>query len=83
MLSCKKASLLIEKKLLVKLSAKEKIQLTLHKSMCDACTAYEKQSKKMDEILKHHIHDNPNSELVQNDGLKEKISKSLDKNIDR
>ena len=71
--------MLIEKSLLVKLSLKEKVQLTLHKSMCDACTAYEKQSKKMDEILKHHIHDNPNSDPVQNEDLKEKIRQSLKK----
>ncbi len=75
--------MLIEKKLLVKLSAKEKIQLTLHKSMCDACTAYEKQSKKIDEMLQQHILHNEKADAVKNPGLKEKISKSLDKNIDR
>lgn len=79
MLSCKKATMLIEKSLLVKLSLKENVQLTLHKSMCDACTAYEKQSRKMDEILKHHIHDNQNSDAVQNENLKEKIRQSLKK----
>ncbi len=79
MLSCKKATMLIEKKLLIKLSFKENVQLTLHKSMCDACTAYEKQSKKMDEILKQHIHDNPNSDAVQNEKLKDKITQSLNK----
>ena len=72
--------MLIEKKLLINLTTKEKIQLTLHKSMCNACTVYEKQSKKMDEILKHHIHDNPNSGPVQNEDLKEKIRQSLKKN---
>jgi hypothetical protein len=79
MLSCKKATMLIEKSMLVKLSFKDKVQLTLHKSMCDACTAYEKQSKKMDEILKQHIHDNPNSDAVQNENLKDKIIQSLNK----
>jgi hypothetical protein len=43
-LSCLKASELIEKKIHFKLSFKEKIQLSVHKSMCDACTRYEKQS---------------------------------------
>ena len=43
-LSCLKATELIEKKMHFKLSATEKIQLKLHKMMCDACSHYEKQS---------------------------------------
>lgn len=43
-LSCLKASELIEKKMHFKLSFREKIQLRIHKSMCDACRIYEKQS---------------------------------------
>lgn len=44
MLSCLKASEMIEKKLHFKLSFREKIQLKMHKMMCSACTNYEKQS---------------------------------------
>ena len=43
-LSCLKASELVEKKIHFQLSFKEKIQLKLHKSMCEACKVYEKQS---------------------------------------
>jgi hypothetical protein len=43
-LSCLKATELIEKKLQFSLSFKEKLQLKVHKMMCDACTNYEKQS---------------------------------------
>jgi hypothetical protein len=82
MLSCKKATELIEKKLLIKLSFKENVQLQLHKSMCNACTAYEKQSKKMDELF--HIHINSDGDqipgAVQNEDLKEKIINALNEN---
>ena len=44
-LSCKKATELIEKKLHFKLSGIEKMQLKMHKMMCNACTHYEKQSE--------------------------------------
>ena len=50
-LSCLKATELIEKKLHFKLSATEKLQLRMHKSMCDACTRYEKQSIFLDKGL--------------------------------
>lgn len=43
-LSCLKATELIEKKLHFNLSFKEKLQLKVHKMMCDACRLYEKQS---------------------------------------
>lgn len=79
-LSCKKATELIEKRLLIKLSFKEKVQLRLHKSMCDACTEYEKQSKKIDELLHEHIHDHSNDKapILHNEALKEKIIRNLD-----
>ncbi|MDE3183177.1 MAG: hypothetical protein KGM16_07140 [Bacteroidota bacterium] len=81
MLSCKKATELIEKKLLTKLSFREKVQLKMHKSLCDACTAYEKQSKLMDELLSKHIHnygDNIKNEgIVENEELKKKILESI------
>lgn len=81
-LSCKKATTLIEKKLLVKLSFREEVQLKLHKSMCNACTAYEKQSKKMDEIFHKHINEDGKEirGIIQNEDLKERILNTLSKN---
>lgn len=43
-LSCLKATELLEKKLYFKLSIREKLQLKMHKSMCEACSNYQKQS---------------------------------------
>jgi hypothetical protein len=43
-LSCLKATELIEKKFHIKLSFREKLQLKLHKMMCEFCSRYEKQS---------------------------------------
>ena len=76
-----KATTLIEKKLLVKLSFKEEVQLTLHKSMCSACTAYEKQSKLMDEIFHNHIYEDNKAipDVINNEHLKDRIIRNLDK----
>ena len=76
MLSCKKATELIEKKSVLPLSLKEKIQLYMHKSMCDACTSYEKQSKKIDELLHNHTH-SEHGQAIHNNELKEKIISKL------
>lgn len=69
-LSCFKATELIEKKLNFKLSIKERIQLKLHKSMCDACAVYEKQSEFMDRWIeatekKDHIHHEKTADLQE------------------
>ena len=52
-LSCLKATELIEKKIYFGLTFREKMQLTAHKSMCKACTNYEKQSQLLDRALKN------------------------------
>lgn len=73
LLSCRKATALIEKKSVTTLSLKEKIGLGMHKRICDACSAYEKQSRTIDKL----IQDKSQHSLLRNDALKEKISRSL------
>lgn len=43
-LSCLRATELVEKKMHFGLTARESLQLKMHKMMCDACSSYEKQS---------------------------------------
>lgn len=73
LLSCRKATSLIEKKSVTRLSLKEKIGLSMHKKICDACRAYEKQSNTLDKLIKEST---PGS-LISNDSLKEKINRAL------
>jgi len=60
LLSCKKATELIEKRELIPLSYKEKLQLRLHSSMCKACKSYEKQSDTLEKALSDWIKKNEN-----------------------
>lgn len=85
MLSCKKATELMEKQSLVGLSAREKFRLRLHTSMCDGCTAYQKQSLLIDKILHHHVAC-PNPENIleeENSALKDRILSNLEKESGR
>lgn len=52
-LSCLKATQLIEKKFYVKLKLSEKLQLKLHKTMCKACSNFDKQSAFIENAFKH------------------------------
>ncbi len=60
-LSCLKATELIEKKIYFRLTLKQKIQLKAHKAMCSACSNYEKQSRFMDQALRHSNKPNESS----------------------
>lgn len=79
MLSCKKASELIDKKSVVNLSMKENVMLHMHTAMCDGCKAYQKQSKILDELLNRHIHkiDETQVPLITNNELKQQIISKL------
>ena len=74
-LSCKKASELIDKKAVVKLSLRENMMLDIHTSICDICKQYEKQSRIIDEILNRHLDKNNPEQALQvvNNELKQKI----------
>jgi len=75
-LSCFKATELIERKFHFKLSAKESLQLKLHKMMCKACTKYEKQSI----LIEKGISNIENIDIEEHDVemLKLKISTKLE-----
>lgn len=74
-LSCLKATELIEKKLHFRLSGKERLQLKMHKMMCEACTSYEKQSLFLEKGISLHQKNDFSEEEVKK--LKTDISEKL------
>ncbi len=79
LLSCKKASELIDKRAVIKLNAKERVMLGMHIKVCSACAAYKKQSKIIDSLLHNHLDPSDESSVQQvaNEDLKRKISARL------
>jgi len=49
--SCKKTTELIDRKTIVPLSLKEKLQLYFHTSMCNTCKSYQHQSQFIDKAV--------------------------------
>lgn len=54
LLSCRKASLLLEKQRERKLSLLERIQLRWHLGICDCCTTYAEHSAMIDRWMEQH-----------------------------
>ncbi len=55
MLSCHKATELIEKKTVFSLSPVEKVQLYMHTRVCDACRNYQQQSELLDKVIQKEL----------------------------
>ena len=82
-LSCKKASGLIEKKLHFPLSPIEKLQLMIHTSMCDACRKHQKQSVELDSMLKHHITFDSKSKYSMSEKLSDDFKNQIIKDVNK
>lgn len=78
MLSCKKATELIEKRLVTKLSSVEKIQLKMHTAVCSQCSTYENQSDIIEKSIAQ-IHESTKETIKLSSERKEQILKELEK----
>ncbi|MFW5887009.1 MAG: hypothetical protein ACOCUL_04560 [Bacteroidota bacterium] len=84
LLSCFKATSLIEKKIYSRLSIPERIQLRFHNKLCDACFQYEKQSQVIDQVISRLMNKEEKScKLDIGKMKKEIISKIEEKNNSR
>jgi len=82
MLSCQKASFLIEKGNSKPLSFMDKLRLNMHLKMCSKCADYQKQSLLIEAALKRNHKKIPNlSTLVLSDTSKLRIQKAMDGNL--
>lgn len=76
-MSCKKASYIIEKREVSKISLWEKFSLKFHLMICNLCRKYESDSKILGSILKSLHHQSHSKQLSPAD--KEEMIKRLKK----
>lgn len=80
LLSCEKATQLIDRQALQPLSWQETVQLRMHLATCKGCKAYQKQSLLIDKMLSVHFGQTQPDQVptVENTALKELIKKSFE-----
>jgi len=81
--NCKHATFLIEKKLVQKLSLRERIFLKIHLAGCDVCKLYQRQTTKINEMIRQLFHSSgKNAKLGESfkKELQDRIEKELNKN---
>jgi hypothetical protein len=81
--NCKHATQLIEKKLVSRLTLRERIFLKIHLFGCDLCRLYQKQSGKINEMVRQ-LFGQTTREAKLDEGfkkeLRERIEEELNKN---
>lgn len=73
LLSCKEATLLIEKKQVYPLTFKENIRLYIHTKMCFVCNIYQYQSQIMEKAISKWIQDADKQKATLSQKVKEHI----------
>jgi len=80
MLSCRKATELIERRSLFGIDMFRKIQLFMHLKACDACKNYETHSNHIDLAVQKHLENANKDKVISNqiDSFKEKLISELE-----
>ena len=81
--NCKHATYLIEKKLIGKITLREKVQLHIHLYGCSVCKLFNKQSRMINGMIKHLLENHaPVIKLGEEfkTDLQHKIEEALNKN---
>jgi hypothetical protein len=80
-LSCYKATFLIEKSYDTPLSFFEKLQLGIHLKICDKCAGYQKQSFLIERVIKTNRQPNSNpSNFKLSNRSKTRIQRAMEEN---
>lgn len=81
-LSCKKATFLIEKSQVRRLSLLQRLQLKVHLKICDGCFNYQKQSLFIEGLLKSEPADFSNAaQFKLSEKTKSLIQKTIENNL--
>jgi hypothetical protein len=82
--NCKKATFLIEKKLIGRITLREQLELRIHLFGCSVCRVYQNQTIKITEMIRQLFNNAVNKETKLDDefkkDLQDRIEEELNKN---
>ena len=80
--NCKKATFLIEKQQIGKISLREKMELRIHLAGCSICVTFMKQSAPINQMAKKLFHSNY-TQLKLDEGFKEQLQKRINNHLEK
>lgn len=81
--NCKKATYLMEKQDIGKITLREKLELKIHLAGCQVCRVYQQQSAAINRIIKNMFHQ-PNAENIKlDDKFKNELQHLIDEQLQK
>jgi hypothetical protein len=81
--NCKKATLLIEKKELGRISVREYLELRIHLFGCSFCRLYKKQSRAINEMVKELFRRSEEPTIRLDDNFKRELHEKIEDILNR
>ena len=81
--NCRKATRLIEKKLIDHLTLREKLELKIHLAGCSVCRVFEQQSSMINKMVCELFHPAKISELKLDDEYKKQLQKRIEEKLNK
>jgi hypothetical protein len=81
--NCKRATFLIEKKQIGKITLREQFALKFHLAGCSVCRIFLKQSLTINRMVKSFFNGNGPSDLTLDNHFKQNLQKRIDQYLDR
>jgi len=79
--NCKKATYLIEKQQIGKITLKEKLELKIHLTGCSICITFMQQSAVINQMARH-LFQQDKTELKLDEGFKKELQQRIDHKLD-
>jgi hypothetical protein len=81
--NCKHATFLIEKKLISRLSLREHIFLRIHLIACDVCKLYQKQTGKINEMIRQLFHHAAGQDVKLDENYKKELQDRIEEELNK
>jgi hypothetical protein len=81
--NCKQATFLIEKKLIGRLTLREKIELGIHLIGCSWCRLYDIQSRKIGEMVRQLFQSSGNADIMLDENFKKELQERIEEELNK
>ena len=81
--NCEKATFLIEKKLISKITFREQIELGIHLLGCSVCRIYQKQTGKINEMVRQLFHNAENADIHLDENFKKDLQDRIEEELNK
>lgn len=81
--NCRKATYLIDKKLIGNITFRESLELRIHLAGCSFCRLYKGQSKKINEMIRQVLKMDNEEEIKLDEGFKDALQVQIEDHLNK